>query len=100
VFPRDGGRIIVFVDEGGLSERPHRKTQPGAQGANAPRCNITSPGRRFPPWPALPSGLYFRLFAGAMRSPQVIEFLRHLLGHLGGKLLIVWSGLWCIAAGR
>jgi DDE superfamily endonuclease len=36
---------------------------------------------------------YFRLFAGAIRSPQVIEFLGHLLRHLGGKLLIVWDGL-------
>ncbi len=36
---------------------------------------------------------YFRLFAGAVRSPQVTEFLAHLLRHLGGKLLIVWDGL-------
>ena len=36
---------------------------------------------------------YFRLFAGAIRSPQVIEFLGHLLRHLGGKVLIVWDGL-------
>ena len=36
---------------------------------------------------------YFRLFAGAIRSPQVIEFLEHLLRHLRGKLLIVWDGL-------
>ena len=36
---------------------------------------------------------YFRLFAGAIRSPQIIEFLGHLLGHLDGKLLIVWDGL-------
>ena len=36
---------------------------------------------------------YFRRFAGAIRSPQVIEFLEHLLRHLGGKLLIVWDGL-------
>jgi transposase len=32
---------------------------------------------------------YFRLFAGAIRRPQVIEFL----GHLRGKVLIVWDGL-------
>lgn len=36
---------------------------------------------------------YFRLFAGAIRSPQVIEFLGHLLRHVGGKVLIVWDGL-------
>jgi transposase len=36
---------------------------------------------------------YFRLFPGAIRSPQIIEFLTHLLRHIGGKLLIVWDGL-------
>ena len=36
---------------------------------------------------------YFRLFSGAIRSPQIIEFLRHLLRHIPGKLLIVWDGL-------
>ncbi len=36
---------------------------------------------------------YFRLFAGAIRSPQVIEFLTHLRRHLRGKLLIIWDGL-------
>jgi transposase len=36
---------------------------------------------------------YFRLFPGAIRSPQIIEFLGHLLRHIPGKLLIVWDGL-------
>jgi len=36
---------------------------------------------------------YFRLYPGTIRSPQVIEFLTHLLRHLRGKLLIVWDGL-------
>lgn len=36
---------------------------------------------------------YFRLFPGAIRSPQVVEFLTHLLRHIPGKLLIVWDGL-------
>jgi hypothetical protein len=36
---------------------------------------------------------YFRLFVGTIRSPQVIEFLAHLLRHVPGKLLIVWNGL-------
>lgn len=36
---------------------------------------------------------YFRLFPGTIRSPQVIEFLAHLLRHIPGKLLIVWDGL-------
>ena len=36
---------------------------------------------------------YFRLFPGTVRSPQVIEFLSHLLRHLPGKLLVVWDSL-------
>ena len=36
---------------------------------------------------------YFRLFPGAIRSPQIIVFLSHLLRHISGNLLIVWDGL-------
>ena len=36
---------------------------------------------------------YFRLFPGAIRSPQIILFLSHLLRPIPGKLLIVWDGL-------
>jgi transposase len=36
---------------------------------------------------------YFRLYPGAIRSAQVIEFLQHLLRHIPGRLLIVWDGL-------
>jgi transposase len=36
---------------------------------------------------------YFRLFEGTIRSPQVVEFLSHLLRHVPGqKLLVVWDG--------
>jgi transposase len=36
---------------------------------------------------------YFQLFPGSVRAPQVVEFLTHLLQHLGGKLLVIWDGL-------
>lgn len=36
---------------------------------------------------------YFRLFPGAIRSPQIIQFLAHLQHHIPGKLLIIWDGL-------
>jgi transposase len=35
---------------------------------------------------------YFRLFPGAIRGPQVVQFLGHLLRHLDCKLLVVWDG--------
>ena len=36
---------------------------------------------------------YFRLFHGSVRSPQVVLFLRHLLRHIRGRLLVIWDGL-------
>lgn len=36
---------------------------------------------------------YFRLYPGTIRSPQVIDFLEHLLRHLPGKLMVIWDGL-------
>jgi transposase len=35
---------------------------------------------------------HFGIFPGSIRSPQVVEFLEHLLRHLPGKLLIGWDG--------
>jgi transposase len=37
--------------------------------------------------------LLLSLVSGAIRSPQIIEFLSHLLRHIPGQLLIVWDGL-------
>ena len=36
---------------------------------------------------------YFRLFAGTIRTPQVIEFLKALQATIGQKLLIIWDRL-------
>ena len=87
------GRTIVFIDESGLSQRPHR-------------CRTWAPRGQTPVlqyhfnWKTLSAmagvtwwNFYFRLYPGTIRSPQVIEFLTHLLRHLRGKLLIVWDGL-------
>jgi hypothetical protein len=87
------GRTIVFIDESGLSQRPRR-------------CRTWAPRGQTPVlqfhfnWKKLSAvagvtwwNFYFRLFPGAIRAPQVIEFLRHLQQHLPGKLLVVWDGL-------
>jgi transposase len=37
--------------------------------------------------------LLFPAVPGAIRGPQIILFLSHLLRHIPGKLLIVWDGL-------
>jgi len=90
---KNEGRTIVFIDESGLSERPQR-------------CRTWAPRGQTPVlqyhfnWKTLSAmagvtwwNFYFRLFPGSIRSPQVVEFLSHLLRHIGGKLLVVWDGL-------
>src|SRR5207237_8017280 len=79
---RREGRTIVFVDESGLSQRPHR-------------CRTWAPRGQTPVlqyhfnWKTLSAmagvtwwNFYFRLFPGAIRSPQIIEFLMQLLRHI------------------
>jgi transposase len=35
---------------------------------------------------------YFQIHAASIKSPQVVEFLRHLKRHVRGKMLILWDG--------
>jgi len=83
----------VFIDESGLSERPHC-------------CRTWSPKGQTPilqyhfNWKHLSAmagvswrKFYFRLFPGSIRSPQVVEFLKHLLRHISGRVLVIWDGL-------
>jgi hypothetical protein len=72
---KNEGRTIVFIDESGLSERPHR-------------CRTWAPRGQTPVlqyhfnWKMLSAmagvtwwNFYFRLFPGAIRSPQIMEYL-------------------------
>ena len=36
---------------------------------------------------------YFRLYPGSVRSPQVVEFLFHLMRYIPKDLLVIWDGL-------
>ncbi|PYX07095.1 MAG: hypothetical protein DMG85_12255 [Acidobacteria bacterium] len=94
IFPVRRSKPVVFLcDESGLSQRPHR-------------CRTWAPRGQTPVLPYPFNGkmlsaiagvtwwnFYFRLFPGAIRSPQIIEFLSHRLRHIPGKLLIVWDEL-------
>jgi hypothetical protein len=81
----------VFIDESGLSQRPHR-------------CRTWSPKGQTPVlqysfnWKTLSAvagiswwKFYFQLHQGSIRSPQVVEFLRHLKRHIKKKLLVIWD---------
>jgi transposase len=36
---------------------------------------------------------YFRLYPGSIRSPQVVQFLSHLMRHIPKDMLVIWDGL-------
>lgn len=83
----------MFVDESGLSERPHRVRTWSPRGQTPVlqysfnwKCLSAIAGITI--W-----NFYFRLFPGSIKAPQVIEFLEHLLRHIGGKLTVIWDGL-------
>jgi transposase len=87
------GRIIVFVDESGLSERPTRVRTWAPRGQtpvlqyhfNWHQLSVIAgiSFRRF----------YFRLFPGAIKSPQIIEFLHALGRQIRQPVLVIWDGL-------
>lgn len=82
----------MFIDESGLSQRPHR-------------CRTWSPRGQTPVvqysfnWKMLSAitgvtwwNFYFRLYPGSIRSRQVIHFLSHLMHHVHSNLLLIWDG--------
>jgi transposase len=87
------GRVIVFVDESGLSERPTRVR------TWAPKGETPVLQHRFN-WKQLSAiagitfyRFYFRLFPGTIKSAQLIEFLSALHQTIGRRLLVIWDGL-------
>jgi len=87
------GRIIVFIDESGLSERPCRARTWSPRG-QTPILQYSFTWKQL----SVIAGVsfwsfYFRLFPGAIKSPPVIEFLKALHRQIGRKLPIVWDRL-------
>jgi transposase len=87
-------RTIVFVDEAGFYMLP------AAVRTYAPRGQ--TPHLRFPLTrdhlsvisAITPQGkLYMMVQTQAFRGPAIVRFLRHLLRHIPGKLLVIWDGL-------
>lgn len=83
----------MFIDESGLSTRPHR-VRTWAPRGQTPLLHETFN------WKSLSviGGLslwrfYFRIHSGSIKSQQVVEFLQALQRHLRGrKLLVIWDG--------
>jgi transposase len=88
------GRTIVFIDESGVSERPHRVR------TWAPRGQTPVLQYSFT-WNQLSAvagvtfwNIYFKLVKGAVRAPECVAFLKSLTRHLAPrKLLIIWDRL-------
>jgi transposase len=87
------GRVIVFIDESGLSERPCR-VRTWAPKGETPVLQYSFSWKQL----SVIAGVsfwrfYFRLYKGTIRTPQVIEFLKVLQETNGKKLLIIWDRL-------
>ncbi|HWG71648.1 MAG TPA: IS630 family transposase [Steroidobacteraceae bacterium] len=87
------GRIIVFIDESGLSERPCRARTWAPKG-QTPVLQYSFSWKQL----SVIAGVsywrfYFRFFPGSIKSPQIVQFLKALQATIGKKLLIVWDRL-------
>jgi DDE superfamily endonuclease/winged helix-turn-helix protein len=79
------GRTIVFIDESGLSQRPHRRRTWAPRGQtpvlqfhfNSKTLSVIA---GVTVW-----NFYFQIFEQAIRSEQIIEFLKHLLRYIEGE---------------
>ncbi len=87
------GQIIVFVDESGLSERPHRVR------TWSPRGVIPMLQHQFN-WDhlSMAAGItlwqfYFRLYEGSMGKEEIVDFLRHLTKQISEPILLIWDRL-------
>lgn len=89
---RRQGRLIVFVDESGLSTRPTR-VRTWAPRGQTPLLQETFNWKSLSVIGALVVWrFYFQIYPGSIKGLQVIEFLKHLQRHVPGKLLILWDG--------
>jgi hypothetical protein len=87
------GRTIIFVDESGLSERPHR-CRTWAPRGQTPVLQYAFTGKTLSAIAGVTWwNFYFRLYPGSIRAPQVVEFLTPLLRPVRGKVLVIWDGL-------
>jgi transposase len=86
------GRLIVFVDESGVSTKPTR-VRTWAPRGQTPLLQETFNWKSL----SIIGGLvllrfFFQIHSGSIKGPQVVEFLKHLQRHVPSKLLIIWDG--------
>jgi transposase len=90
---RRQGRLILFVDESGLSERPTRVRTWAVKG-ETPVVQFHFNWHHLSVIAGMHcTGVCFRLHDGAIAKEQVVEFLKALLAHFPQPLLILWDSL-------
>lgn len=84
--------MIIFIDESGLSERPTR-VRTWAPVGQTPIIQFHFNWKHVSAIAGLSRGnCLFRLYDGAIKSAQIVEFLKALHGHFKRRLMIVWDG--------
>ena len=87
------GRVIVFVDESGFSQRPARKRTWAPEG-KTPVLEFNFNWKKLSAIAGVSLGsVYFELHEESVKSAQVIAFLKHLRQRIRKPLTIVWDGL-------
>ena len=91
---RRQGATLIFVDESGFSLIPTRVRTWAPRGVTP----VVTHCYRWPKFSAI-SGvttdrrLFIMVRRGTIATPQAIVFLRHLLRHIHGKIVLVWDNL-------
>lgn len=85
------GRLIIFIDESGVSERPTRVSSWALRG-ETPIVQFHFKWHQLSLLAGMHiTGLYFRLHEGAIAKEQVLAFLKALRAHFCSPLLIIWD---------
>src|ERR1700748_3987358 len=83
------GRIIIFIDESGISERPHRVSTWAPKG-QTPVLQYSFTWKQLSAVAGVTFwNIYFKLVNGAVRAPGLVAFLKNLRRHLRGRQLLL-----------
>ncbi|HEY7063472.1 MAG TPA: IS630 family transposase [Chloroflexota bacterium] len=90
---REAGATVVWVDESGFYLLPGCVRTYAPRG-HTPVLRVRLTRDHLSAIGALTATgqLLLQVYEHALRGPQVVRFLRHLLRHVPGKLLVLWDG--------
>jgi transposase len=89
---RREGRLIAFIDETGVSTRPHR-VRTWAPRGKTPVIRETFGWKSLSIIGAISLWrILFRIHPGAIKGPQVVDFLKVLARHTRQPLMVIWDG--------